>query len=187
MMNQYKNAPPDLLMQALVERFRFALHISDDSSGRDNVIDTKDMVACPTCDTLHRLSDVPQGTKARCRRCHAVLMTPRAGAMTQIIMLSATALVLMVAAVAFPFLDLSAAGLAQHPSRQFRPEVYAARHARATIAACNPDAIVNLPQMRAVIGSIGDIARPRVVEFNRVQLWEHAFDRGGKRRLARSG
>ncbi|MAY87038.1 MAG: paraquat-inducible membrane protein A [Pseudooceanicola sp.] len=103
-------------MQALVERFRFALHISDDSSGRDNVIDTKDMVACPTCDTLHRLSDVPQGTKARCRRCHAVLMTPRAGAMTQIIMLSATALVLMVAAVAFPFLDLSAAGLAQHSS-----------------------------------------------------------------------
>ena len=78
--------------------------------------DLRDLVACPNCDALHRLSAVPAGAKAKCSRCHTVLMAPRSGAMTQIVMLAATALVLMVAAVFFPFLDLSAAGLAQHSS-----------------------------------------------------------------------
>jgi paraquat-inducible protein A len=43
-------------------------------------------------------------------------MAPRAGAMTQIVMLAVTALVLMVAAVFFPFLELSAGGMVQRSS-----------------------------------------------------------------------
>lgn len=73
------------------------------------------LIACPACDALHRDAEVPVGEQARCRRCHTVLMAPREGAMTQIVMLSATALMLMVAAVFFPFLKLNVAGL-EHSS-----------------------------------------------------------------------
>ena len=74
------------------------------------------LIACPVCDALHQMAEVPDGGQARCRRCHAVLMAPRAGAMTQIVMLAATALVLMVAAVFFPFLELRAGTFVQRSS-----------------------------------------------------------------------
>lgn len=74
------------------------------------------LIACPTCDALHHVSEVPQNARARCHRCHEVLFAPRPGAMTRVVMLAATALILMVAAVYFPFLDLSAGGLEQHSS-----------------------------------------------------------------------
>ncbi|MCX7646866.1 MAG: paraquat-inducible protein A [Rhodobacteraceae bacterium] len=74
------------------------------------------LVACPTCDVLHRLSEVPPGAKARCRRCGTVLLAPRPQALTNIVMLAATSLVLMVAAVFFPFLELRAAGLSRQSS-----------------------------------------------------------------------
>ncbi len=75
-----------------------------------------DLIACPTCDALHHITDVPAGARARCSRCHTVLMTPRKGAMTQIVMLAATAAVLMVAAIFFPFLQLHAGGLSRQSS-----------------------------------------------------------------------
>lgn len=75
-----------------------------------------ELVACPSCDTLHRLSEVPVGRRARCVRCHAVLMTPRNSAMTKIVMLALTATVLMVAAISFPFLSLETHGLSQRSS-----------------------------------------------------------------------
>ncbi len=78
--------------------------------------DLAQLVACPVCDTLHRMSDVPVGQKARCVRCHAVLMAPRDSAMTKIVMLSITATVLMMAAIWFPFLTLQSQGLSQRAS-----------------------------------------------------------------------
>lgn len=75
-----------------------------------------DLVACPVCDVLHRLSDVPVGATARCARCHTVLLAPKEQALTRIVMLSGTALVLMVAAVFFPFLELQAGGQSQRSS-----------------------------------------------------------------------
>ena len=78
--------------------------------------DLADLVACPDCDTLHRLSSVPDGSRARCIRCHRMLVTPRAHAMTRIVVLSITAIVLMVTAISFPFLGLEAKGLSQHSS-----------------------------------------------------------------------
>jgi paraquat-inducible protein A len=76
------------------------------------------LVACPTCDALHRLAEVAPGATARCRRCGTVLLAPRAGAMTRIVMLAATALILMVAAVFFPFLEIEAGGM-HHRSSVF--------------------------------------------------------------------
>ncbi|PPB80225.1 paraquat-inducible protein A [Albidovulum inexpectatum] len=75
-----------------------------------------ELIACPTCDGLHRLVHVAPDMTARCRRCHTVLLAPRRGAMTQIVMLAATAAILMIAAIFFPFLELQAGGLNQRTS-----------------------------------------------------------------------
>lgn len=79
-------------------------------------INLAELVACPNCDTLHRMSEVPIGRHARCVRCHAVLMTQRNSAMTKIVMLALTATVLMVAAISFPFLSLETHGLTKRSS-----------------------------------------------------------------------
>lgn len=76
----------------------------------------KDLVACPSCDTLHRLPDAGADQRARCVRCHRVLINPRESAMTKIVMLALTATILMFAAIAFPFLSLQSHGLSQRSS-----------------------------------------------------------------------
>lgn len=78
--------------------------------------DGRGLIACPVCDVLHGDVDVAPGAKARCRRCGTVLYAPRQSAMTQIVMLAATAAILMIAAVFFPFLELEAGGLHQRSS-----------------------------------------------------------------------
>lgn len=78
-------------------------------------LETHNLIACPVCDTLHRDADIPMGSKARCRRCHATLVAPKSHAMTRILMFALTSLILMVAAISFPFLDVSASGL-EHQS-----------------------------------------------------------------------
>lgn len=75
-----------------------------------------ELIACPVCDALHHMADVPQGGRARCRRCHTVLVTPRSGAITRIVALAMTAAILMVAAITFPFLELQAGGLHRQSS-----------------------------------------------------------------------
>ena len=75
-----------------------------------------DMIACPKCDALHRIPHVEKGAQARCARCDTVLMAPRDGAMTRIVMLSATGLILMIGAVFFPFLELHVQGLGRKSS-----------------------------------------------------------------------
>lgn len=79
-------------------------------------LDPSLLIACPTCDALQLDRPVPAGARARCHRCGTILMAPREGAMTRIVMLAATALVLMVAAVFFPFLELSAGGMVRRSS-----------------------------------------------------------------------
>lgn len=73
-------------------------------------------MACPSCDTLHAEPDVPDGHVARCRRCGHVLAAPRANAFARVLALAVTATILMVGAVFFPFIDLSASGLENHTS-----------------------------------------------------------------------
>lgn len=79
-------------------------------------LDPDCLIACPNCDALQLDAPVPVGAMARCHRCGTVLMAPREQAMTRIVMLAATALVLMVAAVFFPFLEISAGGMVQRSS-----------------------------------------------------------------------
>ncbi len=76
----------------------------------------EDLIACPECDALHHMGDVPIGAKAACIRCGATLFAPKRNAMTDILMLAFAALILMIAAVFFPFLEIHAAGLAQRSS-----------------------------------------------------------------------
>ncbi|MDU8913329.1 paraquat-inducible protein A [Aestuariicoccus sp. MJ-SS9] len=80
----------------------------------DPELDT--LIACPTCDALYTDTEVALGETARCVRCHTVLAAPRAQAMTRILMLATAALVLLVAAIFFPFLELSAAGMERRSS-----------------------------------------------------------------------
>ncbi|WP_347310934.1 paraquat-inducible protein A [Defluviimonas sp. SAOS-178_SWC] len=74
------------------------------------------LVACPVCDVLHHEVGIAEGARARCRRCGTLLYAPRRSAMTQIVMLAATAAILMVAAIFFPFLELQAGGLSRQSS-----------------------------------------------------------------------
>ncbi len=78
--------------------------------------DPTGLIACPTCDALYRERRIGADEVARCRRCGTVLAAPQSGAMTRITMLAGAALVLMVAAVSFPFLELSEMGLQQRSS-----------------------------------------------------------------------
>ena len=71
------------------------------------------LIACPACDALLRDRSVAAGETATCPRCHSVIEAPRRLAMTRILMLAMAGLILMVAAVFFPFLEVSAAGLSQ--------------------------------------------------------------------------
>ena len=79
-------------------------------------LDLEGLFACPTCDALQREPAVPLDAKARCSRCGTVLLTSRRQAMTRIVMLATTALVLMAAGVSFPFLQISASGLVRKSS-----------------------------------------------------------------------
>ena len=70
----------------------------------------QDLIACPHCDTLHANASLPDGAKAHCARCGALLKTERSTAIVTVLALAITSLLLMIAAVSFPFLDLSVAG-----------------------------------------------------------------------------
>lgn len=74
------------------------------------------LVACPQCDALHRLRAIPVGSTARCSRCHAVLLAPRKGSIATIVSLALGSLILMVAAVTFPFLMIETSGLVSRAS-----------------------------------------------------------------------
>lgn len=68
-------------------------------------------VVCPQCDALYRLRPIDKGRVSVCTRCHTVLAAPRRKAGMLIICLALATLVLVFAAVFFPFLTLEAQGL----------------------------------------------------------------------------
>lgn len=70
----------------------------------------EDLIACPQCDVLHLRVAVPNGQRARCRRCRTVLMAPRGYTYLRAVALSVTVVILMVSAIFSPFLTISAAG-----------------------------------------------------------------------------
>ncbi len=76
-----------------------------------DVGDLDKLVACPQCDTLHVEADLPPGARAHCQRCGTVLKTSRPAAVARILSLATASVILMIAAISFPFLDLDAQGL----------------------------------------------------------------------------
>lgn len=74
------------------------------------------LLACPTCDALYAEIPVPEGGRLRCRRCGTVLTTNRAGAMDRTLAAAFASLILLVAALFFPFLELSIAGVSRQAS-----------------------------------------------------------------------
>ncbi len=69
------------------------------------------LIACPRCDALHIEEELAPGVSARCSRCGGILARPKAGAFSQIIALAVTTMVLVAAAMFFPFLEISRMGL----------------------------------------------------------------------------
>lgn len=69
-----------------------------------------DLIACPKCDAVYPLVIPSGGKQAICKRCDAVLISPRRKAGLQIIALSLSIIILITAATVFPFLSVQAAG-----------------------------------------------------------------------------
>jgi paraquat-inducible protein A len=69
------------------------------------------LIACPICDMLHREVTVPVGGRVRCRRCRTVLISNRRNAIDRALAGAFSSVILMLAAIFFPFLELSIAGL----------------------------------------------------------------------------
>jgi len=67
-------------------------------------------VACPDCDLLHRLGEIPLGAAARCRRCRGLLRKRRPRSIERTLALVIGAAVLFVVANTFPFLSFDMQG-----------------------------------------------------------------------------
>ncbi|CTQ49685.1 paraquat-inducible protein A [Jannaschia donghaensis] len=67
---------------------------------------SEDLVCCPVCDALHEIGDVEVDTRLRCVRCATVIAVGRPEAIVRIVVLAATALILMTIVVFYPFLQL---------------------------------------------------------------------------------
>lgn len=81
-----------------------------DNHGHIDMATGEGLTACPRCDALYREVELTAGQRLRCDRCGAVLAHQRAGSFSQLIALSLTSVVLMTAAVFFPFLEISRMG-----------------------------------------------------------------------------
>ncbi|MFV0408627.1 MAG: paraquat-inducible protein A [Paracoccus sp. (in: a-proteobacteria)] len=108
------------------------------------------LIACPRCDTLHIEEELTAGETARCIRCGGVLARPQAGAFTQIIALAFTTMVLMVAAVFFPFLEISRLGLG-HGTSLFGVAMAFSDGFLAPLTVAILGLIVALPAVRAML------------------------------------
>ncbi|SFP07384.1 paraquat-inducible protein A [Tranquillimonas alkanivorans] len=79
-----------------------------------HTLDTSDLsklIACPSCDALYSEVRPGHGRRAVCERCHTVLISPRRNAGLQVIALSTAAVILVIGATIFPFLQINVAGM----------------------------------------------------------------------------
>lgn len=68
------------------------------------------LIACHDCDLLQRISEVPRGGVARCRRCGSVLYRHKPNSLDRTLALSIAGLVLFFLANVFPFLGFRMQG-----------------------------------------------------------------------------
>lgn len=71
----------------------------------------EEAIVCPTCDAVYRIVMPEKSQRALCARCHTVLVAPRRKAGMQIIAIAIAVVILIVAAVFFPFLSIRAGGV----------------------------------------------------------------------------
>lgn len=81
-------------------------------------IASKNLIACRQCDALYRDIEPDDEHRAICSRCGATLYAPREGSFLTVFAFALTVLVLIVAALWFPFISISKAGL-HHTSSIF--------------------------------------------------------------------
>src|SRR5215510_15281144 len=67
-------------------------------------------IACPECDLLQHLPDLPPGGKARCSRCGYVVATRTADPLDRPLALTITTLIVLIIANTAPLMRLSAVG-----------------------------------------------------------------------------
>ena len=67
-------------------------------------------VACPDCDLLQRLPELPPGGKARCPRCGNTLATQPSDPLDRPLALTITAAIVFIVANTAPLMGLSAVG-----------------------------------------------------------------------------
>ena len=67
-------------------------------------------IACPDCDLLQRLPDLPPGGKARCPRCGSTLATQTIDSLDRALALTLTAAIVFIVANTSPLMGLSAVG-----------------------------------------------------------------------------
>lgn len=67
-------------------------------------------VACPECDLLQHLPDLPPGGKARCPRCGCIVATRPVDPIARPLALSLTTLIVLIIANTSPLMGLSAVG-----------------------------------------------------------------------------
>lgn len=121
-----------------------------------------DLIACPQCDTLHVEQDLPDGARAYCQRCGVLLMTSEPGAMVRLVSLASAAVVLMIAAISFPFLELHVSG--QHNATSVIQAIMVFSNGKGIpLAIAVALFIVVLPMVRllALIYAIGPLVRGR--------------------------
>jgi paraquat-inducible protein A len=71
---------------------------------------TQNLIACHECDLLHRVQTLPEKSKARCRRCGAILYVNYPKTVDRTLAFALTGLVLLVIANIYPFLSLESQG-----------------------------------------------------------------------------
>lgn len=68
------------------------------------------IIACHDCDLLNRIAFVPEGARAKCSRCGAVLVRNRRNSIERTLAWALTGLILYVLANLFPFLAMKSGG-----------------------------------------------------------------------------
>ncbi|SIT06611.1 paraquat-inducible protein A [Roseivivax lentus] len=76
----------------------------------------EDLIACPHCDALYVAKMPENGARAICSHCHTVLIAPKRQAGKKIIALTLAVMILVFAALFFPFLDINASGFGNSTS-----------------------------------------------------------------------
>ncbi|WP_415182828.1 paraquat-inducible protein A [Phaeovulum sp.] len=126
------------------------------------------LIACPQCDALHLTEDLADTERASCARCGTLLIAPRARSFLHVVALAFTAMILMVGAVFFPFLKISAQGLS-HDSSVFGAALAFSDGLMAPLSLAVLLMIVALPVLRftALIYTLWPLANGRAP-------WPHA-------------